>query len=104
MVLDIGGTAIKSGLYNDGKLSEVKETPTDAQLGGAHVVDSAIKLIEDYRKISSFKRIGISTAGQVDSAAGRIIYANENIPGYTGTALKDIMERKFGIPTAVETM
>lgn len=37
MVLDIGGTAIKSGLYNDGKLSEVKETPTDAQLGGAHV-------------------------------------------------------------------
>lgn len=102
MVLDIGGTAIKSGLYNDGKLSEVKETPTDAQLGGAHVVDSAIKLIEDYRKISSFKRIGISTAGQVDSAAGRIIYANENIPGYTGTALKDIMERKFGIPTAVE--
>lgn len=102
MVLDIGGTAIKSGFYDNGELSAVRETPTDAGLGGAHVVEQAVKLIEDYRNIGCFKRIGISTAGQVDAASGRIIYANENIPGYTGTALKDIMERKFGVPAAVE--
>lgn len=102
MVLDIGGTAIKSGLYDEGELLEVKETPTDAKQGGAHVVERAVELIEGYQKICRFQRIGISTAGQVDSAAGRIIYANENIPGYTGTALKEIMEQRFHMPAAVE--
>ncbi|MDE7015622.1 MAG: ROK family protein [Kineothrix sp.] len=102
MVLDIGGTAIKSGLYDDGELSAVRETPTDAKMGASHVVARAMELIEEYQKIGRFRRIGISTAGQVDSETGRIIYANENIPGYTGTALKDVMEKKFGIPAAVE--
>ncbi len=102
MVLDIGGTAIKSGLYDNGELSAVRETPTDAKLGGAHVVERAIELIEAYRESAGFQRIGISTAGQVDAAVGRIIYANENIPGYTGMELKDIMEKKFRVPVAVE--
>lgn len=102
MVLDIGGTAIKSGLYTDGTLSYVREIPTEAKQGGPHVVQRARELITDYRQRHSFQRIGISTAGQVDPVQGRILYANENIPGYTGTPLKDIMEQEFGVPTAVE--
>lgn len=102
MVLDIGGTSIKSGLYRDGTLSDIRETPTEAKLGGAHVVNRAMEIIAAYQKSAPFHRIGISTAGQVDSARGRIIYANENIPGYTGTMLKDIMEQEFHVPTEVE--
>lgn len=30
MVLDIGGTAIKSGLFDGGTLSDIRETPTEA--------------------------------------------------------------------------
>ncbi|MCM1063168.1 MAG: ROK family protein [Eubacterium sp.] len=102
MVLDIGGTAIKSGLYTEEGLSEVREVPTQASMGGAHVVNRAKELIADYRKYFPFQRIGISTAGQVDPRQGKIVYANENIPGYTGTMLKDIMEQEFRVPTAVE--
>lgn len=102
MVLDIGGTAIKSGLYTDGTLSDVREIPTEAKQGGPHVVERIRELITDYRQRHPFQRIGISTAGQVDPVRGRIIYANENIPGYTGTPLKDIMEQEFQMPTAVE--
>jgi len=102
MVLDIGGTAIKSGLYADGKLFEIREIPTEAKLGGGHVVNRAKELIADYRRHCSFQRIGISTAGQVDPLLGKIIYANENIPGYTGTMLRDIMEQEFHVPAAVE--
>ena len=102
MVLDIGGTAIKSGLYKDGTLSDIREIPTEANLGGSHVTDRAVQLIADYGKTVTFHRIGISTAGQVDPVRGRIIYANENIPGYTGTMLKDIMEQEFHVPAAVE--
>lgn len=102
MVLDIGGTAIKSGLYTDGSLSEIREIPTQAQQGGCHVVNRARELIADYQKHHSFQRIGISTAGQVDPLRGQIIYANENISGYTGTRLKEIMEQEFHVPTDVE--
>lgn len=102
IVLDIGGTAIKSGLYTNGELSEIREIPTEAKQGRDHVLNRVKELIADYRKICSFQRIGISTAGQVNPLRGDIIYANENLPGYTGTPLKEIMEQEFRVPTAVE--
>ena len=102
MVLDIGGTAIKSGIFAGGAVTELKETPTEALQGGPHVVDRAKSIIAGYQKHCPFDRIGISTAGQVDPIKGCIIYANENIPGYTGTMLKDIMQEEFHVPVAVE--
>ena len=102
MTLDIGGTAIKSGIFKKGILSDVTETPTEADRGGAHVVERAVEIIKDYRTRHDFGQIGISTAGQVNPATGSIIYANSNIPGYTGTRLKDTMEKTFGLKTFVE--
>lgn len=99
VVLDIGGTSIKSGLLVDGKLCDVRERPTDAKKGGLHVVEKAKEIIRGY---SMFERIGISTAGQVDSEKGRIRYANENIPGYTGMDIRGILEEAFNVPVAVE--
>ncbi len=102
MVLDIGGTAIKSGLFDGETLSDIQETPTEAGLGGAHVVQRSKDIIASYRERCPFDRIGISTAGQVDPVSGQIIYANENIPGYTGTRLGEIITQTFHVPTAVE--
>ncbi len=102
IVLDIGGTAIKSGLYIDGTLTDLKETPTEASRGGAHVTARAKEIIATYQQHTPFERIGISTAGQVDPVRGQIIYANENIPGYTGIKLKEILEQEFHVPVAVE--
>lgn len=102
MALDIGGTAIKSALYNEGTLTDIKETPTQAAQGGSHVVNRIKEIIKEYQKDYSFERIGISTAGQVDPVRGEIVYANQNIPGYMGTKLKKIMEEEFHVPTRVE--
>ena len=102
IVLDIGGTAIKSGLYIDGTLTDLKETSTEASRGGAHVTARVKEIIATYQQRTPFERIGISTAGQVDPVRGQIIYANENIPGYTGTKLKEILEQEFHVPVAVE--
>lgn len=99
VVLDIGGTTIKSGEFLDGKLINLKESDTEAKKGGQHVVERAIQIISTYE---GFQRIGISTAGQVNSDKGSIIYANENIPGYTGIEIKKIVEEKFGVPVSVE--
>lgn len=102
MVLDIGGTAIKSAVFADGQLSDIRETPTEAMRGGAHVMERVKEIISSYKKEYHFDRIGISTAGQVNPVDGSIIYANENIPGYTGMRIKDLLEQEFFVPVCVE--
>lgn len=99
LVFDIGGTSIKYGTCVDNALVEVKEIPTEAKKGGRHIMDTLISLIEPQ---SGYDAIGISTAGQVNADGGYIIYANENIPGYTGTQIKAELEERFHVPVAVE--
>lgn len=102
MVLDIGGTAMKSAFYENGSLSHIQETPTQASQGGEHVIQNAMKIISAYREEHDFQKIGISTAGQVNPVDGSIIYANENIPGYTGMQIKNLLEEAFQVPVFVE--
>lgn len=98
-LLDIGGTSIKSGVFHQGSLNEMKENDTNSSFGGEYVVNRAKEIIKSYSEIEG---IGISTAGQVDFAQGMIRYANKNIPGYTGMRIKDIMEEEFHVPVVVE--
>jgi predicted NBD/HSP70 family sugar kinase len=96
---DIGGTAIKYGLVSDGMPAEVHEIPTLAQEGAKAVLKRTMDALET---LPDFKAIGISTAGQVNRKNGRIIFANDNLPGFTGLPVRQIFERRFGVPAAVE--
>lgn len=98
-VLDIGGTSIKSGIFRNNSLEDVREYDTNAAKGGAYVMERAKEILHEY---GEFMGIGISTAGQVDSGQGFIRYANSNIPGYTGMRIRDILEKEFQVPVAVE--
>lgn len=97
--LDIGGTSIKSGIWNGQGTTELKEQDTNAKLGGPYVMERALEILKSY---GTFDAIGISTAGQVDWEQGSIRYANENIPGYTGMQIRQILEKEFSVPVAVE--
>ncbi len=99
VALDIGGTSIKSGLWDGTELTDVREQDTNAKNGGAYVMERAKEILCSYH---GFDAIGISTAGQVDPERGCIRYANENIPGYTGMQIRDILQEKFAVPVAVE--
>ena len=104
IAFDIGGTMIKYGIIDAcGNIVERFEIPTEASLGGSHIMDKVIKIITGYIHTgNTLSGICISTAGMVDSETGIIVYANQNIPAYTGTKVKDILERKFSIPCEVE--
>lgn len=97
--LDIGGTSIKSGIWNGSEVLEWKEHETNARKGGLYVMERAKEILYTYQDVQA---IGISTAGQVDSKEGKIRYANENIPGYTGMNVREILEQEFRVPVAVE--
>lgn len=99
LVFDIGGTSIKYGVCQDNALADMKEIPTNAEKGGAHILKTVISLIQAH---TDFDAIGISTAGQVHAKDGFIIYANQNIPDYTGIQYKKALEELFHVPVAVE--
>ena len=100
IAFDIGGTYIKYGICNEKyKFIEEHKIPTEAKKGGQKLVEKIIDIIESYDKID---RIAISTAGQVDSKNGIILYSTDNIPYYTGMMIKKIIENKTNIPTYVE--
>ncbi len=109
LVFDIGGTAIKYGICENGRLLTASEVPTNADNGGRHIMNTIIQLAKkelDTISLTSsgapFDAIGISTAGQVDSDNGSIIYANRNIPNYTGMQIRKELETAFQVPVMVE--
>lgn len=100
LAFDIGGTEIKYAICDESfNLTEKKSIPTNAHEGGKRIIE---RVVEIAKSIENIDKIGVSTAGQVDSVKGRIIYATDSIPGYTGTEIKSIIESETGIPTAVE--
>ena len=99
VVMDIGGTAIKTGIWNDVTLSEQKEWDTNAKQGGTYLIERVKKILHSY---GIFDAIGISTAGQVNTTDGSIYYANDNIPNYTGMQVKKILEEEFNVPVGIE--
>lgn len=100
LAFDIGGTEIKYAFCDENfNLSESKSVSTNAHEGGKRIIERVVEIIKDCEGVD---RIGISTAGQVDSVKGEIIFATDSIPGYTGTKIKEIIEAETGIPTAVE--
>jgi glucokinase len=101
LAVDIGGTSIKMCMADEkGNASEYKEFDSEAEKGGQYLVDNIMKKI--LGTYTEFEAIGISTASQVNSEEGSIIYANENFPSYTGMKIKAIFEAKFGVPVKVE--
>lgn len=102
LALDIGGTAIKSGLFENGTLTVQKETPSNGKLGASALIDAISSLIQEAIVNHPIERIGISITGQVSPQDGSIIFATDSIPGFTGTPLKEILFKRHGIPLTVD--
>ncbi|WP_177921401.1 ROK family protein [uncultured Eubacterium sp.] len=100
LCFDIGGTFIKYGLCDENfNLLEKDKIPTLAENGGQSIIERVIEIIEQY---DSIDRVAVSTAGQVDSENGIVVYSTDNIPYYTGMRVKSLIENKTGIPTFIE--
>lgn len=100
LAFDIGGTFIKYAICDENfNLTDKNKVPTDAQKGGQALIEKIIDIILSYDEID---RVAISTAGQVDSENGIVVYSTDNIPYYTGMMVKKLIENKTKIPTFVE--
>ena len=97
--IDIGGTKIAAALVSSGKLLTsvyTARTPRGEKI--LNVVGQFYKKLSAKNLISG---IGISTAGMV-SDSGRIVGSTGNIPGWQGTKVKEILQKKYHLPVVVE--
>lgn len=100
LALDLGGSAIKHGLVENGRLVNGYQTsPSHGKQGGDALLAAAEKVVATY---SGYQRIGVCSAGQIDPGTGYVTFANDNIPHYTGTDLRGFFQTRFHVPVAVE--
>jgi glucokinase-like ROK family protein len=100
LAIDIGGTAIKAGLCaENGSIISFDEFPSHADKGGPYLMENLCTIIKKYK---GYDRIGISVTGQVDSDKGCIVFADDNVPDFTGTNVRKIVNRRFNVPVYIE--
>lgn len=104
LAIDIGGTAIKYGIYDDSGsgLTDLYETVTVKTETTNFIMDTVIQIIEEMIVEYSIEGVAVSTAGVVDPLEGNVVFAGPTIPGYTNTPIKQTIENLFHIPAEVE--
>ncbi len=105
--IDLGGTSIKSGLVTgQGALLDSAVRPTPARAGAPALLQSLCEVVEERLKQARQRGLepvglGLATAGWVDPTSGRVIYASENLPGWTGAEPGRILAEAGGLPVTV---
>ena len=101
--IDIGGTAIKSGIMDE-NMNFLRTDVMDTPRGGAGIMDAVLERISEYLSTAANpEAVCVSSAGIIDSDRGVVAEANENlIPGYTGMNISEKVRERFEISCYVE--
>jgi N-acetylmannosamine-6-phosphate 2-epimerase/N-acetylmannosamine kinase len=108
VAIDMGGTNTKFGLVSStGALRFQGSSPTPFSAGSKALLEHLQRTVEQVLTAAKGEpvrpaAVGIATAGWVDPQTGRVVYATENLPGWTGTAIAESIGGACGLPVAVE--
>ena len=98
--IDIGGTNLSLGLVEDGKI--IREIHTPSFRPEMTLDETLDYLSEQIEKVfqPGVEKIGIGVPSVVDVKQG-IVYDTQNIPSWVEVPLKERLEKRFGVPVAV---
>lgn len=98
--IDIGGTNLNFGLVEDGKVLQTRRVPSFNR--AATLEQTMDHLATNISAIlrHDVEKIGIGVPSIVDIEKG-IVYDTLNIPSWKEVHICDILQKKFGIPVAV---
>lgn len=104
--IDIGGTSIKYGVLSEKGEIFIDGTVSAKVTEKENFILSDVKklirnILDEYRNYE-IEGICVSTAGVVNPEKGEIAYAGPTIPKYTGTKIKEELEKEFSISCEVE--
>lgn len=100
IAIDLGGTKIRAGLMDGGDISQIIYEPCHADGSEEEVLNQLFSMI-DSLMCPGVTAIGIGVPSVVDAAQG-IVYDVVAIPSWKEVHLKDILEKKYGIPAYVD--
>lgn len=99
IAIDIGGTQVKGFRFTDGRKEASAVRATDAARGlagiTAAVTDTVRTLWTD-----GVQGVGIASAGTIDAVQGKVLYATDNLPEYSGFDWNDCIGKLCGVPCA----
>lgn len=97
--VDLGGTNVRAALVDGTKVITKKKAPCPAKGTQEEVIEAIAALVEPLvcEKVTS---IGIGVPSVVDTTNG-IVYNVANIPSWQEVHLKEIFEKRFGIPVHI---
>jgi glucokinase len=99
--IDLGGTKLSAAVVSEGSIVDEPvqiSTPDTAK----KIIDAIVNLIAPFQKDNILAGVGIATAGIVNRDTGEITGSTGNLPGWTGTPLKTIIESRTMLPVEVE--
>lgn len=99
--VDIGGTTIKGGVFEKRTLVKSFSVPTCGSAGRETILSNLYKLI-DTLIVPEINFIGIASAGNINNATGEVVYATDNLKGWTGLRLADTISKKYDRECKVE--
>ena len=106
--IDLGGTNTKFGLVTrSGELRWQDTAATPAALGREVLLEHLKRIAREgversRRQGQTPAAIGVATAGWVDPGTGRVAYATDNLPGWTGAPIANELRGVTGLPVHVE--
>jgi glucokinase len=104
IALDAGGTKIAGCIAVEGSVIRCREQVPTPVAGGPEAVMAAMiaMALRLHAACPAAAAIGIGSAGIIDPQRGTVVYANENLPGWTGMPIRDRMQQAIPLPVAVD--
>ncbi len=106
--IDLGATKTKVGIVDPtGALSREFVEPTPALAGRDALLDHLVSMARRSLELAARDQVrvaalGVATAGWVDPHCGQVVYATDNLPGWTGAKIAQRLEEAAGVPVRVE--
>src|SRR5258708_23881503 len=97
--VDLGGTNVRAGLVQNGKIIALNKRPISSHARQEIVLEEVCQTIEAVFQ-PDVCGIGIGVPSLVD-AGKKIVYSVANIPSWRKVPLKKILEKRFGVPVFV---
>lgn len=97
--IDLGGTNVRVGLIDEKSLKKVVSSPISKNSEESVVLNEICALIDQLMD-KDISGIGVGVPSVVDTEKG-IVYDVQNIPSWKEVPLKEILEKKYGVPVYI---
>lgn len=96
--IDLGGTKILASIVDEGgNLERTRSVPSEGARGRDIVLKNIRGLIDELMT-DEILAIGIGSPGFIDVDRGRVLFASDNIRGWTGTHVVDELKQYYDLP------